>query len=98
MPTPSRWGTTRFARRCITSGAADPGGKIYEFLLRIGLEKEITFELMEKDGYDHVVLPDGRRGKIPYGFDRLARNRPYRKNSTLRNGMSNSRQYVFSAT
>lgn len=48
------------------------GGKIHEFLKRIGLENDITFELLDADGYDHVALPDGKRVKIPYGFDRLA--------------------------
>jgi len=48
-----------------------PGGKIYEFLKRIGLEKDITFELFDKDGYDHMVMPDGTRVKIPYGWDKL---------------------------
>lgn len=51
-----------------------PGGTIYEFLKKLGLEKEITFELLDEDGYDHVVLPDGMRVKIPYGWDRLAAN------------------------
>jgi all-trans-retinol 13,14-reductase len=51
-----------------------PGGKIYEFLKRIGLEKDITFELFEKDGYDHMAMPDGKRVKIPYGWDKLIAN------------------------
>lgn len=51
-----------------------PGGKIYEFLKRIGLEKDITFELFEKDGYDHMAMPDGKRVKIPYGWDKLIKN------------------------
>ncbi len=50
------------------------GGKIYEFLKRIGLEKDITFHLMDPDGYDHMVMPDGKRVKIPYGWDKLIRN------------------------
>ncbi|MEK7073001.1 MAG: NAD(P)/FAD-dependent oxidoreductase [Patescibacteria group bacterium] len=48
-----------------------PGGRIYEFLKRIGLEKDITFELFDTAGYDHMVLPDGARVKIPYGWDAL---------------------------
>ncbi|MBI4836504.1 MAG: NAD(P)/FAD-dependent oxidoreductase [Candidatus Abawacabacteria bacterium] len=48
-----------------------PGGKIYEFLKRIGLEQDITFELYDKSGYDHMVMPDGKRVKIPYGWDNL---------------------------
>jgi all-trans-retinol 13,14-reductase len=51
-----------------------PGGKIYEFLKRIGLEKDITFSLMDREGYDHMVMPDGKRVKIPYGFEKLAKN------------------------
>lgn len=51
-----------------------PGGKIYEFLKRVGLEKDITFELMDPNGYDHMVMPDGKRVPIPYGFDKLAEN------------------------
>jgi all-trans-retinol 13,14-reductase len=51
-----------------------PGGKIYEFLKRIGLEKDITFNLMDREGYDHMVMPDGKRVKIPYGFEKLAKN------------------------
>lgn len=49
-----------------------PGVTIYEFLKKLGLEKEITFELFDKDGYDHTVMPDGKRVKIPYGWDKLA--------------------------
>jgi all-trans-retinol 13,14-reductase len=51
-----------------------PGGKIYEFLKRIGLEKDITFELMDPKGYDVMSMPDGKRVGIPYGFDNLVKN------------------------
>lgn len=51
-----------------------PGDNIYEFLRKIGLEKEITFELLGQDGYDRMVMPDEKRVMIPYGFDRLAHN------------------------
>ncbi|MEK9152866.1 MAG: NAD(P)/FAD-dependent oxidoreductase, partial [Patescibacteria group bacterium] len=51
-----------------------PGGKIYEFLKRIGLERDITFELYDPEGYDRMVLPDGKTVKIPYGYEKLARN------------------------
>lgn len=51
-----------------------PGGKIYEFLKKIGLEKDITFELYDPEGYDHMVMPDGKTVNIPYGFDRLVEN------------------------
>lgn len=51
-----------------------PGGKVYEFLKHIGLEKDITFELYNPEGYDHMVMPDGKTVKIPYGFDKLVAN------------------------
>lgn len=51
-----------------------PGGRVYEFLKKIGLEKEITFELLDLDGYDRMVMPDGRVVRIPYGFAQLAKN------------------------
>lgn len=51
-----------------------PGGKIYEFLKHIGLEKDITFELYNKDGYDHMAMPDGKVVKVPYGWEQLIEN------------------------
>ncbi len=51
-----------------------PGDTVYEFLKKIGLEKEIEFELFDPEGYDHMVLPDGKRVKIPYGWEKLANN------------------------
>lgn len=48
-----------------------PGGYIYEFLKKIGLSDEITFELMDPKGYDHMILPDGKRVLIPYGWENL---------------------------
>lgn len=48
---------------------------IYSFLKHLGLEKEITFELMGPEGgYDLVSLPDGKRVFIPYGFDQMEKN------------------------
>lgn len=51
-----------------------PGGKIYEFLKRVGLEKDITFELFDKSGYDVMAMPDGKKVRIPYGWDNLVNN------------------------
>jgi phytoene dehydrogenase-like protein len=51
-----------------------PGQPIYEILKHLGLEQDITFETLNKDGYDHAVLPDNQRVKIPYGFDKLIDN------------------------
>lgn len=51
-----------------------PGGKIYEFLKRVGLEKDITFELFDTSGYDVMAMPDGKKVRIPYGWDKLVEN------------------------
>lgn len=51
-----------------------PGQRIDRFLRKLGLESEITFEPLDPAGYDHVVLPGGRRVLIPCGFEALARN------------------------
>lgn len=49
-----------------------PGGRIYEFLKRIGMEKKITFDLLGPIGYDKMSMPDGKEVMIPYGWDNLA--------------------------
>lgn len=51
-----------------------PGQPIYEFLKKIGLEKEITFVPYDPQGYDVMSLPDGKRVKIPYGYENTIRN------------------------
>lgn len=51
-----------------------PGQRIYEFVKHLGLEEEITFNSMDPEGFDQVVLPDGKRVKIPNGFDKLIDN------------------------
>jgi all-trans-retinol 13,14-reductase len=51
-----------------------PGGAIHEFLKKIGLERDITFELLDRNGYDRVVLPDGVQVRFPYGFKQLVAN------------------------
>jgi phytoene dehydrogenase-like protein len=50
------------------------GGRIYEFLKRIGLEEEIEFDLFDPQGYDQMIMPDGKRVKIPYGWTQLQNN------------------------
>lgn len=50
------------------------GDKVHSFLKKIGLENDILFDPLESDGYDHIILPDHQRVKIPYGYDRLADN------------------------
>lgn len=69
-----KWGDFYFCGQVHYIWGCGPGGKIYEFLKKIGLEKDITFELLDPDGYDHMVMPDGTRVKIPYGFDKLVAN------------------------
>ncbi|MEK7483111.1 MAG: NAD(P)/FAD-dependent oxidoreductase [Planctomycetota bacterium] len=51
-----------------------PGGCVYEFLKHLGLEKEVPFTLLDREGYDQMVMPDGKRVKIPNGFPQLAEN------------------------
>ncbi|PIQ76243.1 hypothetical protein COU78_04760 [Candidatus Peregrinibacteria bacterium CG10_big_fil_rev_8_21_14_0_10_49_24] len=53
---------------------AGPGGRVHAFLKKIGLEKDITFELMGPEGYDLMSLPDGKKVFIPYGWDKLSEN------------------------
>jgi phytoene dehydrogenase-like protein len=48
-----------------------PGQRIYEFLKKIGLEKEIVFNSYDPNSYDVMSLPDGKRVSIPYGFEKL---------------------------
>src|SRR3989338_5762394 len=51
-----------------------PGAKMYQFLEKLGMERKLTWNLYDSDGYDQMVMPDGQRVKIPYGWDRLAEN------------------------
>lgn len=48
-----------------------PGQTIYEFLKKIGLHEDVTFQAFDPSGYDIAVLPDGNRIGIPFGFDQL---------------------------
>lgn len=69
-----KMGDYRFCAQVHYIWGCAPGGKIYEFLKRIGLEKDITFELMDPKGYDVMAMPDGKRVRVPYGFDKLVAN------------------------
>ncbi len=51
-----------------------PGQRIYEFLKKIGLEKEIEFQSYNPKCYDVISLPDGKRVGIPYGYEKLIDN------------------------
>ncbi len=48
--------------------------KMWKFLEHLGLEKQLTWNLYDPNGYDHMVMPDGTRVRIPYGWDKLAEN------------------------
>lgn len=50
------------------------GDKVWHFLRKLGLDEDIQFELLDSNGYDHVILPDRQRVTIPYGYERLAHN------------------------
>lgn len=50
------------------------GDRVWRFLEKLGLNQDIAFDALDPDGYDHVILPDGKRVAIPYGYDRLAQN------------------------
>ncbi len=69
-----KMGDYHFCAQIHYTWGCGPGGKIYEFLKKIGLENDITFELYDPEGYDHMVMPDGKMVQIPYGFDRLIEN------------------------
>ncbi len=51
-----------------------PDQAIGKFLEKTGLNREITFEQLNTEGYDHIILPDGKRIKTPNGFQKFAAN------------------------
>ncbi len=50
------------------------GAKMWRFLEKLGLENKLTWNLYDPKGYDHMAMPDGKRVRIPYGWDKLAEN------------------------
>lgn len=68
------WGDYFFCAQVHYIWGCGPGGKINEFLKKIGLDKELTFELYDPEGYDRVKLPDGKLVSIPYGYEKLVEN------------------------
>lgn len=64
----------RFCAQVHYTWGCAPGSPVDAVLRKLGLEDEITWELLDPDGYDHMIMPDGKRVRIPYGFDRLAEN------------------------
>lgn len=69
-----KWGDFYFCGQVHYIWGCGPGGRIYEFLKKIGLEKQITFELFDPEGYDRMAMPDGKIIGIPFGFDNLIEN------------------------
>lgn len=51
-----------------------PGQKLYQILQHLNLHNDITFTPLDPAGYDHAVLPDGKRIAIPCGFEQLQHN------------------------
>jgi phytoene dehydrogenase-like protein len=47
---------------------------IGKVLKKLRLQDDITFERLDPEGYDHIILPDGKRIKTPNGFERFAQN------------------------
>lgn len=52
----------------------DGGQAIGKMLKKLNLHKEITFEPLNPEGYDQIILPDGTRVKTPNGFSKFADN------------------------
>ncbi len=67
-------GEYKFCAQVHYTWGCAPGKQIHEFLKKIGLDKKITFNLLDTDCYDRMVMPDGKKVKIPYGFDKLVDN------------------------
>lgn len=51
-----------------------PGEQVTRFLERVGLDQDIVFDRLDPDGYDHIILPDRQRVRIPNGWDGLVAN------------------------
>ncbi|MDP3970544.1 MAG: NAD(P)/FAD-dependent oxidoreductase [bacterium] len=66
-----KFGDYHFCAQVHYTWGCGPEGKIYSFLEKLGLEKDIEWELYDPEGYDHMIMPDGKRVKIPYGWDKL---------------------------
>ncbi len=69
-----KWGEYYFCGQVHYIWGCGEGGLINRFLNKVGLDKELTFELFDADGYDRMAMPDGKLIGIPYGFDKLVEN------------------------
>lgn len=68
-----RMGAYRFCAQVHYIWGCGPGERVHALLERLGLSREVSFELFDRAGYDHVVMPDGKRIPLPYGWDNVAR-------------------------
>lgn len=68
------WGDYHFCGQVHYIWGCEPGGRINAFLKTIGLQDDITFELYDPEGYDVMAMPDGKKVRIPYGWERLVKN------------------------
>ncbi len=67
-------GDYKFCAQIHYTWGCAPGGKIHALLAELGLTDKVTWELYDPEGYDHMVMPDGKRIKVPYGWDKLVDN------------------------
>ncbi len=65
-----RYGDYGFCAQVHYVWGCGPGGAIHELMKK--LELDITYELYDADGYDHVATPDGKVTKIPFGLKNAA--------------------------
>lgn len=69
-----RYGEFSFCAQIHYIWGCGKGDRIWRFLDKLKLTEDIAFDPLDTDGYDHVILPDGKRVAIPNGYDRLAQN------------------------
>jgi len=67
-----KWGDFQFNAQLHYIWGCGEGEVIKSFVKKLQLDKTITFENYDPDGYDHIRLPDGRVFRIPCGFDKMA--------------------------
>src|SRR5687767_1984077 len=67
-----KWGEFQFNAQLHYIWGCGEGEVINAFLRKLELEREVTFENYDPEGYDHIKLPDGKVFRIPCGFERLS--------------------------
>ncbi len=72
-------GDYRFCAQVHYIFGCGPGGSVHDFLARVGLADTVSWNRLDPDGFDHVVVA-GERFRIPSGFssfrDRLLQRFP----------------------